>query len=152
MNDSSSNAGNDPSITGHKFDAPLYVRGFVSNEPEMYLGEKPYELSKYDYGVLKKGQFRSDFWFQITCGATVGLVLALLGKALYALIRKTTPSLESWELCTVLVGIATTLVLKLRKKNNEEMEFDEVRQTIDQHFYKSPKRRIHILSQEKDSE
>lgn len=152
MTDESSNRALKLQITDEKFDSPLYVHGFVSGEPEMYLGEKPYELSKHEFSVLKKGKYRSDFWFQITCGATGGLVLAILGKTLHALIGKRTPSLETWEIWAILAGVVIAFVLKLKKKNDDEKEFDEMRQCIDQHFLVTPKRRIHVLSKEEDIE
>jgi hypothetical protein len=93
-------------ITGQRFDKPLFVAGEVSGEPERYLAEKPYELSKYEFSILRKGKFKSDSWFQLVTGATVGLILAALGKALNALVQEQTPSLENWELWSIAAGIA----------------------------------------------
>ena len=121
-------------ISGQRFDTPLYVQGGITGEPERYLAEKPFELSKYEFSILKKGKFRSDSLFQLVCGATIGLVLLILGKAINALIQKQTPSLENYELWSVGAGIIIALILKIRKQTPEEKEFKKVRDYIDKHY------------------
>lgn len=131
-------------ISGQRFDKPLYVHGGVTGEPERYLAEKPFELNKYEFSILKKGKFGSDSLFQLVCGATIGFVLSILGKALNALIQKQTPSLENWELWSVGAGIIIALILKFRKQTPEENEFNEVTDYIDKHYKETPIRRIHV--------
>jgi len=137
-------------ISGRRFDAPLFVHGAISGEPERYLGEKPYELSKFEFSILKKGKFKSDTWFRVVCGATIGLVLAIVGKLLYALMQKQPPLLDNWELCSVGAGIVLAFILKFRKKTPEEAEFDEVRNYIEQYFKETPRRRIHVTGKNED--
>lgn len=136
------------SIKDLKFDTPLYVAGEISGEPERYLAEKPYELSKFEFSIFKKGKFRSDTWFQLVCGATVGLVLAIAGKTLNALIQKQIPTVENWELWSVAAGVVLAALLKRGRKTDDEKEFDEIRQYISQHFENSPRRRVHLTGRE----
>ena len=133
-------------IIGKRFDSPLYVDGEVSGEPERYLAEKPYELSKYEFSILRKGKFKSDSWFQLAFGATIGFILAVIGKALNALVQKQTPSVENWELWSIAAGIVFAIILCFWKKFSEEKEFQELSRNIDQHFKETPKRRIHVKS------
>ena len=130
-------------ISGHQFDTPLYVDGEVSGEPERYLGEKPYELSKYEFSVLRKKKALPKFWFQLICGATVGFLLCIVGKILHSLILKEIPKLELWEILTIFVGIVAAVVLK-NKKTAEENEAIQIEQYIEQHYISNPQRRIHI--------
>jgi len=141
-------------ITGQRFAEPLFVEGGVSGEPERYLGEKPYELSKYEFSILKKGKFKSDLWFQLVIGATVTLMLVVLGKTLSALAQEQKPSLENWELWSIAAGIALALSLwfKNKKKPPDDKEFQEITEHIDQHFRETPKRRIHVTSRKEGQE
>ena len=136
------------SIKDRQFDTPLYVSGEISGEPERYLAEKPYELSKFEFSILKKGKFRSDTWFQLAAGATIGLVIAIAGKTLNALVQQQRPSLEGWELWAVFAGIVLSIILKCFPKSEDEKEFDETRQYISQHFENSPRRRVHLAGRE----
>ena len=140
------------SIKDRQFDTPLYVSGNITNEPERYLAEKPYELSKFEFSVLKKGKFSSDTLFQLVSSATVGFVLAIVGKALNALVQKQTPTLENWELWSVGAGIvlALILILKRKSKTEDEKKFDEIREYIKQHFENTPRRRVHVTGREED--
>ena len=138
------------SIKDQRFDTPLYVSGEITNEPERYLAEKPYELSKFEFSILKKGKFRSDTLFQLISGATVGFVLVIIGKALNALIQKQTPTLENWELWSVGAGIVLGIILKFRSKTADEKEFDEIKEYINQHFESTPRRRIHLTGREEE--
>ena len=136
------------SIKDRQFDTPLYVAGEISAEPERYLAEKPFELSKFEFSILKKGKFRTDTWFQLVAGATIGLVLVIAGKALNALTQQQTPTLENWELWSVGSGIILAAILKFSRKTEEEKEFDEIRHSISQHFENSPRRRVHLTGRE----
>jgi len=140
-------------VTGQLFDSPLYVSGGVTGEPERYLAEKPYELSKYEFSILKKGKFSSDIWVPSVIGAIVGFILAVIGKLLQALIAKQNPSLEQWEIWAIIAGIIVCLLFKfVRKRTSEEKEFERIKQYIDQHFLTSPKRRVHVTREEEDNQ
>jgi hypothetical protein len=139
-------------IVDRRFDEPLYVAGQITNEPERYLAEKPYELSKFEFSVIKKGKFKSEAWFQLVCGATAGFVIAILGKTLNALIQKQTPSLENWELWSVVAGVVLAIILKNRSKTPDEKEFDEIKEYISQHFEGTRPRRIHVPGREEGQE
>jgi len=39
-------------ISGQEFDTPLIFKGSISDEPERYVAEKPYELTKYEFIIL----------------------------------------------------------------------------------------------------
>jgi len=134
-------------FTGVRFDKPLYVYGEVSEEPERYLAEKPYELSKFEFSILRKGKFKSNTLSHLVSGATVGLVIIVIGQAIDTLADKKTPSLERWELWSILAGIVITVFLYIvnRKwKSPEEKEYEEILDDIDQHFKETPRRRIHL--------
>ncbi len=139
-------------ITGQRFDKPLFINGEVSGEPERYLAEKPYELSKYEFSILRKGKFKSDSLFRWSMGATGGFVLAVIGKALSALIQKQTPSLKTWELWSIVAGTTITLGLRFMKKSPDEKEFEKISEHIDQHFKETPRRRIYVSSRKEGQE
>lgn len=149
-----SNQENQPTenIANRQFDEPLYVFGQITNEPERYLAEKPYELSKFEFSVIKKGKFKADTWFQLVCGAAAGFFLAILGKALNALIQKQSPSLENWELWAVGAGVFLAIILKKQSKTEDEKEFDELKESINQHFENTLPRRIHITGKKEGQE
>lgn len=137
-------------IRDQRFDEPLYVDGEVTHEPETYLAEKPYELSEFEFSVLRKGQFKSNIWFELVFGATIGFVLNIAGKTLSALIQKETPSVDKWELWSIGVGIVLALLLRFRKRNSDEKEFNEIKDYINQHFKTSLRRRVHIPRKEEE--
>ena len=137
---------------GKTFDSPLYVPGGVGDEPKRYLAEEPYELSKSEFNILKKGKFRADVWFPLTCGATLGIALSVIGKALNALIDKQTPSLEKWEIWAIVAGLILAAAFKIIKKESpEEREFDEIKVYIDQYFITTPRRRVHVTKKEEEN-
>lgn len=138
-------------ISGQQFEEPLYVNGGITKEPERYLAEKPYELSKFEFSILKKGKLKSDTWFKLVSGATAGFVLSILGKALNSLIQRQIPSLESWELWAVIAGIIAAAILKkTKRKTEDEKEFEAVRDYIDHYFKTTPRRRIHVARRSED--
>lgn len=143
--------GNNP-ITGKKFDSPFIIQGGGIGEPEIFLAEKPYELSRFEYSVLKKGKYVSHNWSNNVFLATIGLFLALLGKTISALIGQQTPSIDCWEILAIVAGGVIGLILRFRKKSDEEKEFDEVGEEIDQHFAAILPRRVHVTRSEKDDQ
>ncbi len=143
MTESSKNKDGITVISNQKYDTPLYVNGEISDEPERFLGEKPYELSRYEFSIVYKNKAPSKLWFQIVCGALTGFVFSIAGKILHSLILKAKPKVELWEILTIIVClIAAVLVKKIKTK--EEVEAEQIEGLIDQHFILNPKRRIHI--------
>jgi hypothetical protein len=145
--DSSSNPIKDQQFDREK---PLYIRGGVTGEPERYLAEKPYDLSKFEFGVLRKGKFVPHIWVELIAGATVGMSLSIIGKIVVsALIGQRTPTVESWEFPAIAVGLLIVALLKFfRRKSDDEKDFDAIRDAIEQHFASNPPRRLHLTSKE----
>ena len=59
-------------VEGKQFDSPLILPGVIEEEPERYVAEKPYDLTRFEYSILKK-PYLADFWFNIVSGGTAGL-------------------------------------------------------------------------------
>ena len=57
---------------GRTFDSPLVVPGYIDDEPERYIAEKPFDLTRFEYSILRK-PYKADFWFNIISGGTAGL-------------------------------------------------------------------------------
>jgi hypothetical protein len=49
-------------IEGQKFDAPLIFDGAVGAEPQSYIAERPYELTKFELSILRRPD-TLDWWF-----------------------------------------------------------------------------------------
>lgn len=131
-------------IEGGRFDSPLVMHGAIDAEPERYIAEKPYELTKFEFSVLRR-RIASEFWFTLVAGATAGVVISISGKALAALLEKKTPSLESWEVWAVVVGFFLSLALKLLPswEDKERLQLEGV---IDGHFTQNKPRRVHLTN------
>jgi hypothetical protein len=130
-------------IEGQRFDSPLIFEGGVDAEPERYIAEKPYELTKYEFSVLRKRDF-SDFWFKIVAGTTAGLIIAVAGKVIISLVNKQSPTFETWELCSIGVGILLSIFFKFLIKSREEKERSQLVSAIDNHFAENKPRRVHL--------
>ncbi len=140
-------------ISGKEFDKPLIIHGGVTGEPEKYIAEKPYDLTKYEYSLLRKG-FGSDLLSKSVFAATVGFTIAVIGKVISALINKESPTLEKWEIWAILIGVIVFLLLKIKKiflKTDEEKEFKDINTNIVEHFESHLKRRVHV-TKEKEGE
>lgn len=131
-------------VVGGKFDEPLFIRGGVTGEPERYLGEKPYELDKYEFSVLKRNFDNKSFWFHAVCGATAGFVILITAKIVQSLINQKPPTLESYEIIAVIIGIGLAFWLRKPKLSVEEIEKEKLKNEIDRWFIENPKRRIHV--------
>lgn len=131
-------------IEGERFDKPLVMEGAIEAEPERYIAEKPYELTKFEFGVLRKIN-RSEFWFSITAGATAGIAIAIAGKALAALIAKQNPVLESWELWAVGAGFIGSLALRLIP-TKDDVARQKLEDVIEGHFATNLPRRLHLTT------
>lgn len=131
------------SYEGRTFDEPLIVPGHIDAEPERYIAEKPFDLTRFEYSVLKK-PYTAEFWFTLVAGATVGVVISIIGKTTTALVAKQSPSLESWEIITVLIGVVVAVVLKKCLKSEDDQEKDKLMRVIDSHFEQNRPRHLHL--------
>ncbi len=53
------------SISGGEYDSPIILQGRVDLEPQRYVAEKPYDLTRYEYSFLKKN-YTGNFWSNLT--------------------------------------------------------------------------------------
>lgn len=130
-------------IEGQRFDSPLIIEGGVDAEPQRYIAEKPYELTKYEFSVLRKKDF-ADLWFKISIGATAGLVIPVAGKAIISLVNKQSPTIVTWELCSIGVGILLSIGFRFFIKSQEEEERVQLVSAIDSHFEENKPIRVHL--------
>lgn len=138
-------------ISGQEFDTPLILKGTISTEPERYVAEKPYELTKYEFSVLRK-RFTSEMWFQLIAGGTAGLLIAVLGKAVSALLDKQNPNFEKWEVWALVIGAGLSLISKFALRTKEDIEKEELEKVIESHFKTNRPRRIHLTQREEENE
>lgn len=131
------------SYEGRTFDKPLIVPGHIDTEPEKYIAEKPFDLTRFEYSVLRK-PYLADFWFNLSSGATAGVVISVFGKTIAALIAKQIPSLEPWEIVTVFLGVIISCVLKTKFKSEDDKEKDKLMSVIDSHFEQNKPRHLHL--------
>lgn len=129
-------------ISGQEFDAPLILEGDISGEPERYVAEKPYELTKYEFSVLRRS-FSSNFLFQLFAGGFVGLLVAILGKSISALLDKKTPDLAKWELYALLISLVLSILFKFIKTKNDK-EKRNLENVIESYFKSNKPRRVHL--------
>jgi hypothetical protein len=150
-------------ITGQKFYAP--IEGTI----EYYLKDKRYKLDRYEFSILKKGKFKSDFLYLLFftfIGVVAGPLLIIVGKIVAAIREKNQlPIIDSWEIWALCLGLIILfllgLILKIRNskyfrwlifETNEEKEFNDIRGLIDQHFKNSQNKEMYLISKKKDSE
>ncbi|MBQ0960536.1 hypothetical protein KAK06_16400 [Ideonella sp. 4Y11] len=131
-------------IEGERFDSPLMLRGAIDAEPERYIAEKPYELTKFEFAVLRR-RTSSEFWFTLCAGATAGVVISIAGKALSALLDKKAPTIESWELWAIAAGVLASLVIKFVHSQEDSDRF-KLEEVIDGHFTINKLRRVHLTA------
>lgn len=131
-------------IEGERFDAPLVMHGAIDAEPQRYIAEKPYDLTKFEFTLLRK-RVASQFWYTLLAGATAGLIISVVGKALAALLEKKVPTVDSWELWGVLAGTVGSLLLKFvrSKDENERLQLEKV---VEGHFSANRPRRVHLTN------
>lgn len=133
---------------GRIFDSPLVVPGYIENEPERYVAEKPYDLTRFEYSILRK-PYTADFWFNIISGGTAGLVVSVIGKSITALIAQKQPTLENWEIVAILAGIIISLVLKYFIKSEDDKEKIKLMKVVDSHFEQNRPRHLHLTKGER---
>ncbi len=129
-------------IEGERFDTPLVMHGAIDVEPQRYIAEKPYELTKFEFTILRK-RVAAEFWFTVVAGATAGVFISISGKALSALLDKKTPLIESWELWAIGAGIVSSVALKF-VRSKEDQERLQLEQVIEGHFSANRPRRLHL--------
>ncbi|MGG1354691.1 hypothetical protein ABE212_07885 [Psychrobacter pacificensis] len=134
-------------IQGKEFDEPLIISGKIEAEPERYVAEKPYDLTRYEYSIVKK-KYQADFWLNIISGGTAGLFISVAGKIITALLDKQKPILEVWEIIAVIIGIVLAFVIKIFLKSDDDKEKDKLIGIIDDHFSKNKPRRLHLTNGE----
>lgn len=133
---------------GRTFDSPLVVPGYIEDEPERYVAEKPFDLTRFEYSILKK-PYKADFWFNIISGGIAGLVVSVLGKSIAALIGKQTPILETWEIVAIISGVLISLAFKYAIKSDDDKEKDKLMKVVDSHFEQNKPRHLHLTKGEK---
>lgn len=138
-------------VEGKEYDAPLIMPGSMNIEPQRYVAEKPYDLTRYEYSYLKRN-FTGNFWRNIFAGATAGFAISVIGKAIVALLNKKTPELETWEIVAIIVGFIASLVFNFAIKSEDDKIKNELNEVIDTHFNKSLPRRVHLTGKEKKDE
>lgn len=131
-------------IEGERFDKPLVLPGAIDTEPERYIAEKPYELTKYDFSILRK-RMSSELLFVTTVGATAGVLIAVVGKSIGALLDKKSPTLEPWEMWAVGIGVLASIAFKFirSKEDKERLQLEEV---VEGHFQTNRPRRVHLTT------
>lgn len=131
-------------IENQRFDEPLVFKGGVEREPERYVAEKPYELTQYEFSVLRR-RILSLYWAQTLFAATVGLFLAIAGKVLHALVLKDTPQLESWELWAIIIGFVLSVFFWCVRTKDDRQRI-QLESAIDEHFTSNKPRRVHLTT------
>lgn len=135
--------------SGKVFDSPIIVKGEIDKEPKCYLAEKPYELTRFEYSILKK-PLTLGTWFNLSAGATIGLIIAIISKVISLLIDKNSITIEYWEWIGVLIGIVLSLFFKKIYKSEEDKEKEELLKVVNSHFESSKPRRIHLTLGDKN--
>lgn len=130
-------------VHGRQFDSPLIMRGSIDAEPERYVAEKPYDLTRFEYSILKK-PYVAEFWFNIISGATAGLVISVIGKSISALIDNHGTKLDTWEIVAVIMGVTASILLKYCFKSDEDKEKDKLMDVVNGHFANNKPRRLHL--------
>lgn len=131
------------SYEGRTFDEPLILPGHIDSEPERYIAEKPFDLTRFEYSILRK-PYAADFWFALVSGATAGVVLSVIGKSIAALIAKQNPTLEIWEIIAVIIGGILSYISKCKLKSEDDKEKDKLMSVIDNHFEQNRPRHLHL--------
>ncbi|GHB00523.1 hypothetical protein ACFFLG_02325 [Shewanella indica] len=137
------------SYEGRMFDEPLILPGHIDSEPERYIAEKPFDLTRFEYSILRKSN-AVDFRFALVSGATAGVVLSVICKSIAALIAKQNPTLEIWEVIAVIVGGILSYMLKCKLKSEEDKEKYKLISVIDNHFEQNKPRHLHLTKGGRD--
>jgi hypothetical protein len=133
-------------VEGQQFDSPLIMQGAIGAddyEPQRYVAEKPYDLTRYEYSILRR-PYSADFWFNLIAGGTAGIVISVVGKSISALLDKQEPSLETWEIVAVVVGVIGSVIIKKWLKSSDDKERCQLMDVMDSHFTENKPRRLHL--------
>jgi hypothetical protein len=129
------------------FDSPLIFKAeSIDGEPEKYIAEKPFDLTRYEYSILKKA-YKADFWYSTVSGGTAGILVSVVGKSISTLIAKQNPTLEIWEVIAIIAGVVTSLILKFLVKTEDDKEKNKLMKVIDNHFESNKPRNLHITKE-----
>lgn len=134
---------NESHIEGQQFDSPLIMNGAIDHEPQRYVAEKPYDLTRYEYSILKR-PYSAEFWFNIVAGGTAGIVISVVGKSISALVDKQDPSLANWEIVAVGVGVFLSVIIKKYLQSTDDKERNQLMDVVDNHFTENKPRRLHL--------
>ena len=131
-------------IEGERFDKAIVLPGVIDTEPERYIAEMPYELTKYEFSIFRK-KVTSEILFTTTLGATAGMLIAVIGKSISALLEKKSPVLEQWELWAIAIGVLASFAFKfIRSKDDHERL--QLEQDVEGHFQTKRPRRVHLTT------
>ena len=131
-------------IEGERFDKPLVLAGAVDTEPQRYIAEMPYELTKHEFSILRK-KMSSEILFVTTLGAAAGVLIAVIGKLIAALLERKAPMLERWELWAIGIGLCASLAFKFIR-SKEDQERSQLEQVVEGHFQTNRPRRLHLTT------
>jgi len=138
-------------VNNRDFDSPIILDGSIDIEPQRYVAEKPYDLTRYEYSFLKRN-YTGDFHGNLFAGATAGLVVAVLGKAVVSLLSKTTPKIDMWEVVAIIIGLLLSVFFKFVSKSDDDRNKLELNEIIDRHFQESKSRLVHLTGQGRNDE
>ena len=131
-------------IEGKQFDSPLVLPGASNVEPQRYIAELPYELTKYEFVVLRR-RGTSHLLFTSAVSATVGIALMLTGKFVSGVITQQQPDWHKWELVTLELGIVLSIVLTF-VRSRDDKERERLEEVINSHFQANKPRRVHVTA------
>ncbi|MGY3896094.1 hypothetical protein [Aeromonas enterica] len=134
-------------FSGEIFDKPLIMEGFIESEPTRYIAEMPYDLTRYEFSIIKKPD-NTEMYFNLFAGATIGLLISIIGKVAASLVAKEDPQLAGWEIISLVIGLLICLVTKRFVKSNEDKEKEDLLNAIEEHFINNKKRKLHVTKGE----
>lgn len=137
-------------IQGRNFDAPLILPAGGNVEPQRYIAEEPFDMTKYEFEVLRRPR-STNLLVRSLFGATIGVAIMLAGKYVAAILEAKSPTWQVWEWGALGVGIVVTgavaLIVRVRRSRAEQ-EREELEKVIDGHFATKKQRRVHIAGAE----
>lgn len=142
---------NDQNVSDGVYDSPIILPGEVSIEPQRYVAEQPYDLTRYEYNFLKRSS-SANFWSNLFAGASAGIGISITGKSIIALLDQQRPDLELWEVAGFCVGIVLTLLFKFFIKTEDDLKKQDLIKIVDNHFNSCKPRRIHLTGQDRNDE
>lgn len=110
-----------------------------------YIAEKPYELTKYEFSILRK-RMSSELLFLTFFGATAGVLITVIGKSIVALLDKKSPTLELWEIWTLVIGVVASVAFKFIIWSKEDRERLQLEEVVEGHFQTNRPRRVHVTT------